>query len=408
MYCIYTIAQNKTGGGGRRFYLEICKELNLIDDLYGSMSINYYDLKNIYPEYKFNHFSFESSWSENDNSNLIPQENFIISHLKKCDKLLFDTEYSYYDFQNRFKDLLKKHPIKTIVLVHDQFWKKDPYILKRLNLLRNKKEIINFDPYLKLNIGLKRDRLNEFFFFFKSNLLPIRSFFKRSQTDKLVKWRIKELKKVDYIFSLTDRSANSTAKLLKHKKSFSNFALETNTISSNNLKKNDDFRIITYSRIAAEKNIEISILAFSKANIPNKKLIIMGLKFDNNYFNQLMKLIKKLNLINKVEFKINVTEDEAISNLLNSNAFICSDICDFNLSTYKALSLGVPVVVSAGYDFNKDIFKNNFIISNNYNSTEMAKSLEKVSQTEIKQSYFNSEKYSFKNYITKLNFLTND
>jgi len=410
MYIVYTVAQNTPGGGGRRFYLEICNELKNTKDLYASISINFYDLKKIYPEYDFQHYSFYNNWTEETNTEPENQKLFIVNHLNKCDKIIFDTEYSFFDFQTRFGNILDNIPIKSVVLVHDQFWKKNPIILKQLNLLKTTKDVLSFDPYLKLNNGILSDRRNMFFFFLKEHLYSLKNIFFNKTDKKTLNWRINQLKKTNYLFSLSQRSASSTSKLLNHKRSFANFAIESNPVmvKKDTLQQNKEFIVISYCRIAAEKNIEISMLAFSKANILNKRMIIMGLNSNPNYLNKLKRLAIKLDIHKIIEFKLNVEEETATATLLNSNVFICSDICDYNLSTYKALSLGLPVAVMAGYDFNPIISNSGAVWCKNYNSNDLAKSLEFASlEIEYKFVDYKNE-FSFNKYISNLKIKTND
>ena len=120
---IYTISPRNIGGGGRM-------------------------LTNLLLEYFYQHNSYEIQVITNKKYNsfgieyCLPIKNLVLSEISSLSKklkilnsfdlIIFDTEYSLLEFVNLIE--IKKVEPKKVALVHDEIWKKRPFILYRFRV----------------------------------------------------------------------------------------------------------------------------------------------------------------------------------------------------------------------------------------------------------------------------------
>lgn len=129
---------------------------------------------------------------------------------------------------------------------------------------------------------------------------------------------------------------------------FNNFSKEGITFDniSKRIKKIDSEYIMTVSTISPRKNIDGLIKAFNKIkNDISENLIIAG---NNGWmYESVYKLVKELNIEDRVIFTGKINDDELKYLYKNSNAFVYISLYEgFGLPPLEAMSYGIPCIVS--------------------------------------------------------------
>ncbi|AGK95863.1 glycosyltransferase family 4 protein [Clostridium pasteurianum] len=127
---------------------------------------------------------------------------------------------------------------------------------------------------------------------------------------------------------------------------FSKDSIELKNISNNILKFSNKPYILTVSTISPRKNIDGLIKAFNliKDKI-NCDLVVAG---KNGWmYEDIFKLVKDLNIENRVTFTGGINDDELKSLYKNANTFIYPSFYEgFGLPPLEAMSYGIPCIVS--------------------------------------------------------------
>lgn len=180
--------------------------------------------------------------------------------------------------------------------------------------------------------------------------------------------------------------------------------IEKGNIVKNKFFNNEKLRIITLSQLIKRKNIDLVIKALANADFEFEYNIFGDGKEKNN----LEKLIKKLNLENKVFLKGKIPHNKVFEELDKNDIFILPSVNEtFGLSYFEAMARGLITIATYGTGMD-GIIENNI---NGYlvkpNKEDILKILNKIknnNQNEIiKNSILNIEKYEkkfvIKNYI---------
>lgn len=95
------------------------------------------------------------------------------------------------------------------------------------------------------------------------------------------------------------------------------------------------------------KNVEFVIKIWKKFEIQNTLLVVGYNKFYLKYFNYLKKLVKNLELEDKIKFLGNISDTELVELYNKAKALISSSLKEgFNLPPLEALACGTPVILS--------------------------------------------------------------
>ncbi len=388
---VYTIGVSTEGGGGRRVYMELCQQFSKKGVLATSWSILPIDPAKLYDgQYSFKVTSYFQK-HEVSRKQIQSQREDIISSFYELvenegiDLILFDTEYSYLEFNTFFVGFsLRLSNIKLAALIHDQIWKINPDIVSDLN----EKYAASFTPYHKLLNSFKRIRKDHDLYFRRQSFIKaLKKFVKNSvgYDSKKAIQRKKRYQKLDMIFSLTGRSAKESELLyeMKSKKAFGtdgDLQVDRSFYEKLTATYKGRFNVLAFSRISPEKNIDIilSIISEVKKTHSQINLLVGGMTSSEEYAKYLKKLVVRLGLQTQVSFLGKLTDKQMNAAYDFSDAFICCDVCDFNLSTYRAIRFGKPIIVSGGYDFPQNIKEMKGIHDDNYEMSDFLKSFEEI------------------------------
>lgn len=389
---VYTLGVSSEGGGGRRVYMELCQNFSDNKILATSWSIfpifpeNLYDGRYSFKtEFFYENFDFSRKQLESNKKEI--RACFLEAvNSHNVGYILFDTEYSYLEFIELIGPLPSNSEVKLAALIHDQVWKVDPGYIKFLRKGLNS----NFTTYNKVVKSFDEIRKKHNLVFRKINIATISKKLLKSilfKNKAFINKRKSALSHLDLMFSLTSRSAKESEVLYEmsgrsHVAFGSEFSFEIDDIFLSNLEKkySDKLRMLSFSRISPEKNIDIIISIFNqlKTRGHDSYLLIGGMVSDQKYYHYLKNLVNFYKLEKNVFFLGKVDDAEMNALYKFANAFICCDVCDFNLSTYKALSFGKPIAVSGGYDFPEDVKSMQGVYDNNFTVDDYVNSLEKI------------------------------
>jgi len=105
--------------------------------------------------------------------------------------------------------------------------------------------------------------------------------------------------------------------------------------------------VARFSRIKGLENL-INVIPFVIKEIPNVKLKIVGPVLDPNYFNDLKKLVAKLNCEKNVEFVGPIPHDQLNKFYNSSKIFLLlSRVEGLSLTALEAMACGKPVILSS-------------------------------------------------------------
>lgn len=110
----------------------------------------------------------------------------------------------------------------------------------------------------------------------------------------------------------------------------------------------DEFVIMTVARLEKVKGIQYLIEAFyilnSKLQVPNSKLIIIG---DGSQRNNLVNLVKKLSLEDRVIFLGEVSNPKIPETLAAADCFVLPSLKEgFGIAILEAMAAGLPVIAT--------------------------------------------------------------
>lgn len=115
--------------------------------------------------------------------------------------------------------------------------------------------------------------------------------------------------------------------------------------------------VTTVARLAKEKEIDLLLRAWSKADLTDAMLIIVG---DGPEKQSLQKLSTRLKIENTVQFTGFVPAKEKMRILANSDFFVFPSAWDlegFGMTTIEAMSVGLPIITT-GYGPQSEIVRN--------------------------------------------------
>lgn len=167
-------------------------------------------------------------------------------------------------------------------------------------------------------------------------------------------------------------------------------------------------KVLYIGRLTVTKNIDLLIKAVSFCKRKDFELIIAGPDFGMLKF--LKKLVKKLQIEDRVIFKGRVSESEKFQLLSESIIFVHPSLEDiFSLSLIEAVGVGIPSI-AFGVESNPEIFENNCgLIVKEFDSESLASSIdhllndEKI-RTQISKNAIISiaQKYNWDNTVKNL------
>lgn len=179
---------------------------------------------------------------------------------------------------------------------------------------------------------------------------------------------------------------------------FVNKKFDNNILIKFKIKKPYFFYI---GRITYHKNIENLLESFKNflSKYPYYNLVLSGRIEIKNFF----KMIKKLDLYNKIILTGRVTEEEKVVLMRNASSFVyVSSYEGFGLPILEAQSLGVPVLTS-NITALPEIGGNGALYVDPYNIQEIVDGLEKITFDNklrsylIEKGYENIKRFSFRN-----------
>ncbi len=174
----------------------------------------------------------------------------------------------------------------------------------------------------------------------------------------------------------------------------------------NDIKKEDfGTYFVICNQFWKHKNFETAIKAMQYLRNYNCKLYITGqvdLKTNYIYFLKIKKLIKNLNLEDKVKFLGNLEKKDQLSIILNSVALIQPSLYEGGpggFSVYEALSMNKNVLVT-NINVNKEIKSNKVFFFKKQSSQDLYKKMIKV--LKIKNQSYDRNKIKNKSKINRL------
>lgn len=369
-------------------------------------------LTNLLLEYFYQHNSFKIQVVTNKKYNCfgieyyLPIKNLVLSEtsslsnkLKKLnnfDLIIFDTEYSLLEFINLIE--IKKVKPKKVALVHDEIWKKRPFILYRFGVYPFFK--ILSSTYGKINFDIIRSNSLSFKYRFNRFKLNIKGLLQNPIND--LKEQYSEIDKISVLGKDTKRIWEKIFKRVGiNARVISNPIILEPSLKPREIQRNNVFLI--HSRIAQEKHIDFLIKAFKPFSKKGYSLIIAGRCFEPEYLSRLKRIVKILNLNNAVELKENLNEEELNSLFMRSKLYMCADSADFNLTTIKALNHNLPSITLNSFNLlsREYGFENKTLIRAPFRIHKYRKAIEHI----LEKHEFSNEAIDLcgiENYINKL------
>ena len=218
------------------------------------------------------------------------------------------------------------------------------------------------------------------------------------------------LKNADKVISVSNSLKNILSKykcdieVLPNMVDCNKFSPKENLL--NNKSNKDEFTFLSLCYLNKNKGIDILIRAFEKyLKKSNVKLVIGG---DGPEKGPLIKLVKSLNISDKVEFKGALSREKVYEEINNCDAFILpSRFETFGVVLIEALSNGKPVISTKNGGANEIITKENGLLIDIDNVDQLGnamiciiKNYEKYNKEKIRENCINT--YDKKVIIEKL------
>ena len=218
------------------------------------------------------------------------------------------------------------------------------------------------------------------------------------------------LKNADKVISVSNSLKNILSKykcdieVLPNMVDCNKFSPKENLLSNKSNK--DEFTFLSLCYLNKNKGIDILIRAFEKyLKKSNVKLVIGG---DGPEKGPLIKLVKSLNISDKVEFKGALSREKVYEEINNCDAFILpSRFETFGVVLIEALSNGKPVISTKNGGANEIITKENGLLIDIDNVDQLGnamiciiKNYEKYNKEKIRENCINT--YDKKVIIEKL------
>ncbi len=214
---------------------------------------------------------------------------------------------------------------------------------------------------------------------------------------------IKKLKKyhnIDYLFALTKTLEKDYKKILKNNK-HTKIVLVPNMIYEIPKKESTlkEKNIVTVSRLDIGKRNDEIIKAFSKLKEDNWKLYIIG---DGEEYNNLINLVKKLKLEDRVILTGYRNKKEIEEYLLKSSLFLMASITEgLPMVLLEAMSYGIPCIAYETASGTSDIIKDNingYIIKNRDEKEYIEKIEELINNENLRKTLGNNAKKTARDF----------
>lgn len=174
--------------------------------------------------------------------------------------------------------------------------------------------------------------------------------------------------------------------------------------SGNNLsQKQNSNTFISVGRLAYPKEFELLIESFVRANLPNKKLEIVGEGSDKE---KILEKIKSLKAEDKVFVLGKLSQQEVRKKLSESSVFILiSKHEGFPMTILEAMSTGLPVIASKVGGVPEEIDESCGILVSN-NAEEISTAITKLSEENTNKKMGEASKRKFEANFTLEKFLS--
>ena len=177
----------------------------------------------------------------------------------------------------------------------------------------------------------------------------------------------------------------------------------------NNEKNKDKIKLVIVSRLDINKRISKVIKSL---NLTSNKNIILDIYGKGEYKEHLKKLIKVLDLENKVFLKGFLDENLKFKIISSYDYFVCLDMADFRLSCFESLKCKTPVILTTESFPNPDFDNLKCLIYSNPNIKSLKTifdHLNKEEQNKIDwdQLKISLEKLEWFNYFRKIDEIIN-
>lgn len=110
-----------------------------------------------------------------------------------------------------------------------------------------------------------------------------------------------------------------------------------------------DYFLLSVNRLHPDKRISLAIKSFNliAKEFPKLKLIIAGFKHQELYYEKLLNLIKKYKIEDRVEFKLNLTNNEIFDLISNATLLLYTSLHEhLGITPFVAAALKVPAIVT--------------------------------------------------------------
>ena len=212
--------------------------------------------------------------------------------------------------------------------------------------------------------------------------------------DKKYIHKLKKYYNIDYLFALTKKLENDYKKILKKNK-HTKVVLVPNMLNEIPNKKSDldEKNIVTVSRLDPGKKNDEIIKAFSKIKEKDWNLYIIG---DGKEYNNLINLVKELNIEDRVILTGYKNKKEIEDYLLKSSIFLMASITEgLPMVLLEAMSYGIPCIAYETPSGTSDIIKDNingYIIKDRNEMAYIEKIEEVISNDKLRKTLGNNAK----------------
>lgn len=295
--------------------------------------------------------------------------------------------------KNEFINALNKH--KYLVVIKEGIKSVDILIKKKLFVI---KSIIESDS--KYIVSTRWDFSLLLSKFGNKESIKIAQEHHYHNNNKKYISKLKKYHNIDYLFALTKTLENDYKKILKSNK-HTKIALVPNMIyempkKESNLKEKN---IVTISRLDIGKRNDEIIKAFSKLKEDNWKLYIIG---DGEEYNNLINLVKKLKLEDRIILTGYKSKTEIEEYLLKSSLFLMASVTEgLPMVLLEAMSYGIPCIAYETASGTSDIIKDNingYIIKKRNEKEYVEKIEELINNENLRKILGNNAKKTAKDF----------
>lgn len=271
-------------------------------------------------------------------------------------------------------------------------------LFKKKNLI--KKEIINSDSFAIISTRVDFSVLLSKYG--RDDIIKIAQEHHHHNNDNKYISKLKyKYNNIDYLCALTKTLQKDYKNFLKNVNNKTKVILLPNMIvhSTHNISDLNNNNIISVGRLEEGKKIDELIIMFSKLNLKNSKLFIIG---SGNKEQQLKLLVNELQLNNKVKFLGYLNQNEQQKYYLQSSVFAMTSVTEgLPMVLLEAMQYGIPCVAYETDSGVKDIIKNNkngYVIKNRNEKDYIKKLKEVLLKKRLKKNMQKVSLETIKNY----------